>query len=193
LSPVGDDPAAVGRRADEQIPITRILQLIDERDAASFRSLERELGDIATPAELAGTLKTALTEGLVTAHLSAAEDGELRYRLTPRGLQVLASSLAKADTVSLQTVLTVLADFDNLGGGSLGLVAWELYQAEEALAPAWARAIRERLLAPAGTDEVHGEDMWRLSERGWRTHDAAGKSSPQDSGDLPPFDNLSEP
>jgi DNA-binding HxlR family transcriptional regulator len=193
LSPVGDDPAAVGRRADEQIPITRILQFIGERDAASFRSLERELGDIATPAELAGTLKTALTEGLVTAHLSAAEDGELRYRLTPRGLQVLASSLTTADTVSLQTVLAVLADFDNLGGGSLGLVAWELYQAEEALAPAWARAIRERLLEPAGTDEVHGEDMWRLSERGWRTHDAAGKTSPQDSSDLPPFDNLSEP
>ncbi len=67
---------------------------------------------------------------------------------------------------SLQSVLDVLRDFDDLGGGSLALVAWELGVEEGALAAAWSTAIEEALLKPAGRDMISGEEMWRLTERG---------------------------
>src|SRR5450755_524 len=47
--------------------------------------------------------------------------------------------------VSLQQVLEVVAEFDDSGGASLGLVAWELCIDEELVAPAWQRAITERV------------------------------------------------
>jgi len=66
----------------------------------------------------------------------------------------------------LESVLDVLQEFDDLGGGSLGLVAWELGVEEGVLAPAWSTAIEEALLEPAGTDMIYGEAMWRITERG---------------------------
>ncbi len=67
---------------------------------------------------------------------------------------------------SLESVLNVFQDFDDLGGGSLGLVAWELGVEEGVLAPAWSTAIEQALLEPAGIDMIYGEAMWRITKRG---------------------------
>lgn len=77
-----------------------------------------------------------------------------------------AGNASAAKLRSLQSVLDVLQDFDDLGGGSLELVAWELGVEEGALAPAWSTAIDEALLKPAGRDMIYGEEMWRITERG---------------------------
>ena len=63
--------------------------------------------------------------------------------------------------VSLQQVLKAVAEFDDCGGASLGLVAWELCVDEELVAPAWQQAIRHELIRPAGRDSQ--EQLWRLT------------------------------
>jgi hypothetical protein len=73
--------------------------------------------------------------------------------------------------VSLQSVLDVLADFDEFGGASLELIAWELDVDESAVSAAWSQAIDDCLLEPFGTDHVLAEKMWRLSDRGRRARE----------------------
>ncbi len=67
--------------------------------------------------------------------------------------------------LSLGQVLEVAAEFDEYGGASLGLVAWELSVREEQAVPAWKQAINQRLMIPAGRDSQ--EQLWRLSPAGW--------------------------
>lgn len=67
--------------------------------------------------------------------------------------------------VSLQQVLEVVAEFDDCGGASLGLVAWELCLDEELVAQAWQQALSYGLIRPAGRDWK--EQLWRLSAGGW--------------------------
>ena len=66
--------------------------------------------------------------------------------------------------VSLQLVLEVLAEFDDSGGASLGLVAWELGVDEELVASAWRQAIDHGLIRAAGRDSQ--EQLWRLTSAG---------------------------
>ena len=47
----------------------------------------------------------------------------------------------KMSQISVQRVLEVVGDFDQTGGASLGLVAWELAVDEELLVEGWAREI----------------------------------------------------
>ena len=70
------------------------------------------------------------------------------------------------DEVSEARLLGLLAEFDPLGGASLGLVAWELFATEHQLRVAWQRAIDQGWLAPAGYDQVYGERLWRLTASG---------------------------
>lgn len=67
-----------------------------------------------------------------------------------------------AKSPSLNEVLEVVAEF---GLASLGLVAWEMWSTDEALAPLWIQAIMDLLLEPAGLDDT-GETMYRLSRAG---------------------------
>jgi hypothetical protein len=67
--------------------------------------------------------------------------------------------------VSLQLVLEVVAEFDDSGGASLGLVAWELSDDEELVASAWQQAIDHGLIRAAGRDSH--EQLWRLTSAGW--------------------------
>jgi hypothetical protein len=66
--------------------------------------------------------------------------------------------------VSLQQVLEIVAEFDDSGGASLGLVAWELCVDEELVAPAWQQATSHGLMSPACRDCY--ERLWRLTAAG---------------------------
>lgn len=66
---------------------------------------------------------------------------------------------------SLQAVLQGLGEFDESGGASVGLVAWELCVDERLVAGAWKQARATGLIAPAGYD-LH-EQLWRLTPAGW--------------------------
>ena len=77
--------------------------------------------------------------------------------------------------ISLQQVLEVIAEFDDFGGASLGLVAWELCVDEELVARAWQQAINHELIRPAGRDSQ--EQLWRLT--------SAGRQAPEASAAAP--------
>jgi hypothetical protein len=51
-------------------------------------------------------------------------------------------------------------------GASVALVAWELCEDPDAVAPAWNLGVEYGLLEWAETDRVWSEEMLRLSERG---------------------------
>lgn len=74
-------------------------------------------------------------------------------------------------TVSLKDVLEVLREFERLepGGVSLGLIAWELYQPDAAIAELIELARERRLIELAGADSRSGEALWRLTASGRTT------------------------
>ena len=67
--------------------------------------------------------------------------------------------------ISLQAVLEVVSEFDECGGASVGLVAWELCVDERLVAGTWEQARATGLIAPAGYDQH--EQLWRLTPAGW--------------------------
>jgi hypothetical protein len=70
--------------------------------------------------------------------------------------------------ISVQAVLEVAAEFDESGGASVGLVAWELCIDERLVLSAWERARAAGLIAQAGHDQH--EQLWRLTPAGWAVH-----------------------
>ena len=76
---------------------------------------------------------------------------------------------------SLQAVLQALGEFDESGGASVGLVAWELCVDERLIAGAWAQARATGLIAPAGYD-LH-EQLWRLTPAGWAAQHSGRESA----------------
>jgi len=70
--------------------------------------------------------------------------------------------------ISVQAVLQVVGEFDESGGASVGLVAWELCIDERLVLGAWERARVAELIAPAGADQH--EQLWRLTPAGWAAH-----------------------
>ena len=70
--------------------------------------------------------------------------------------------------ISVQAVLEVVGEFDESGGASVGLVAWELCIDERLGLGAWERARVAGLIAPAGHDQH--EQLWRLTPAGWAAH-----------------------
>jgi hypothetical protein len=69
------------------------------------------------------------------------------------------------DEISVDQLMVVMRDFDEFGGASIELVAWELGEPPSRLDAAWSRAVAEGMLEPAGVDSVFGEPIWRLSEK----------------------------
>jgi hypothetical protein len=70
--------------------------------------------------------------------------------------------------ISLQAVLEVVGEFDEAGGASVGLVAWELCIDEGLVLGAWEQARVAGLIVPAGQDQH--EQLWRLTAAGWAAH-----------------------
>ena len=78
------------------------------------------------------------------------------------------------DAISLQGVLEVVGEFDEGGGASIGLVAWELSVDESLVTAAWEQARAKGLIAPAGQDQH--EQLWRLTPAGWAAHQGKRES-----------------
>ena len=85
--------------------------------------------------------------------------------------------MASVRKISEHGLLKVVAEFDELGGASLGLTAWELSVPESEVSDVWAAAIAAGWLEPAGWDDVSGEQMWRLTASGWAAR--AARPRPQ--------------
>ena len=77
----------------------------------------------------------------------------------------------RTKAISARGLLDVMADFDRFGGASIELVAWELYIEESAVSAAWSWAIADGQLERSGTDEVLGEETWRLTTWGRRAYE----------------------
>ena len=69
------------------------------------------------------------------------------------------------DHISVQKVLAVLDDFDQFGGASMELVAWELFVHRQDVINAWTRTITARWVQP-GEHNTDGEQLWRLTLSG---------------------------
>ncbi len=71
-------------------------------------------------------------------------------------------------SVAMHTVLDVFADFDQFGGASIGLVAWELDVDPSNIVASWTQAINDGLLERSGSDTAAGydEELWSLTDRG---------------------------
>jgi hypothetical protein len=91
--------------------------------------------------------------------------------------------------ISVQKVLEVVGDFDQTGGASLGLVAWELSIDEERVIDAWEQAQANGLIKPAGNDPLHCEQIWRLTVGGWA---ALRDGTPRQRLSAPPRHRVSD-
>jgi hypothetical protein len=67
--------------------------------------------------------------------------------------------------ISLERLIAVMRDFDEFGGASLELVAWELGEPPSRIRDTWSKAIADGVLEPAGVDSVFGEPLWQLTEK----------------------------
>ena len=81
------------------------------------------------------------------------------------------------DEIPLRQVLEVVGDFDESGGASLSLIAWELFVEEQLVAGAWKQAVADGLLRPAGRDRVDDEQLWRLTAGGWAARNGHSQRS----------------
>ena len=70
--------------------------------------------------------------------------------------------------ISVSTVLDTVAEFEQSGGTSIELAAWELDRDVGELHRVWGLAIDGGLLEGCGIQHVDGreERMWRLSDHG---------------------------
>jgi hypothetical protein len=67
--------------------------------------------------------------------------------------------------ISVERLLSVMRDFDEFGGASLELVAWELGEPSSRIHPAWSKLVADGVIEPAGVDSTFGEPLWRVSKK----------------------------
>ncbi len=85
--------------------------------------------------------------------------------------------------ISKPDLLAVLGDFDESGGASQDLAAWELSVEPSEIADSW-RAIRAgNLVRYVGEDPMTSEPMYRLTAAGWADlHDPGAHAAPAVAG-----------
>jgi hypothetical protein len=69
--------------------------------------------------------------------------------------------------ISVRYVLEIVGDFDESGGASLGLLAWELAVDEERVLDAPGSGASGRPDQAGWQGSLHGEQMWQLTAVGW--------------------------
>ncbi len=82
----------------------------------------------------------------------------------PPAPPVDAARCKPRDAVSISELLDVVAQFDQSGGSSVELAAWELNADAKVVAKLWSEVAADGLIAQAGMDPGTGEAMWRLSD-----------------------------
>jgi diguanylate cyclase (GGDEF)-like protein len=142
-------------------PIDASIGVAEWRPGSSLEALLGAADEALLAAKASGGA-TAIGAGALT--LPTAPENDL-HRLSARPARPIA---VPSDGASVKDVLDVTALFDESGGASIELAAWELDVALGRVVSAWSRAIKQGFLEPAGTDEASGEEMWRLSEDGRR-------------------------
>lgn len=171
---------------DEQIPVSTILRVISRGGTASLDGVMQELAAHARPGSVARAFQSARARGLIEVDPKDHGSRDPLYRLTEGGHEAVTRPSARnahgsgvasrrqstrKQEISVLTVLDVLADFDQFGGASPELVAWELDKDASLIAPAWSRALADGLLEQGETDHTLGENLYRLSERGRRARE----------------------
>lgn len=108
--------------------------------------------------------------------LAAADHALLAAKAAGGGSVVDASTLPPAPpvgaatgdksrvVVSIGDVLDVLKQFEQAGGSSIELTAWELGADPGLVAKLWSEAAAKGLIASAGFDPGTGEELWRVSD-----------------------------
>jgi hypothetical protein len=164
-------------------PITMVLRVVSELGAATLESIIIWLDPQTAAIDTARAFQTARERAWVEEDARGhAARGNPAYRLTQFGSNELARTVirsvgdiraagANADSdVPIETVLRVLTEFEQSGGASVQLIAWELDVDQSRVIAAWTKAIDDGLIERCGSDTVDGreEEMWILTEAGHR-------------------------
>ncbi len=156
-----------------------VLSAIAELGSATLESVMIWLEPELAPMDGARGFQTARERHwIVEAEPALNGSGDPSYRLSQLGIEELGRDPARplrsidgggADLdIPVLNLVEVVADFEQFGGASLELAAWELGVDQVRLKAAWALAIDNGLIEPCGVQSVDGrnEEMWRLSRRG---------------------------
>jgi hypothetical protein len=168
---------------DDNDPITMVLRVVSELGAATLESiiiwLEPQTSAIVTARAFQTAREQAWVQEDARGHAAGADPA---YRLTRLGSDELARTAIRSvggiraaggnadGDVPIETVLQVLADFEQSGGASVQLIAWELDVDQSQVIAAWTRSIGDGLIERCGRDVVDGseEEMWSLTDAGHR-------------------------
>ncbi|MDQ6775503.1 MAG: GGDEF domain-containing protein [Actinomycetota bacterium] len=146
-------------------PIDASIGVAEWRPGSPLEALLWAADEARLAAKAAGGGMTIGASGLAAAN--ASEDDP--YQDPASGARPIPDGSGVA---SVEDVLDVAAQFDELGGASVELMAWELDVELARVVSAWSRALKQGYLEPAGTDKASGEEMWRLSAEGRRARGA---------------------
>jgi diguanylate cyclase (GGDEF)-like protein len=139
-------------------PIDASIGVAQWRPGSSLEALLGAADEALLAAKAAGG---ATTVGASTLTPSIAPEPD-RHHASRGALRPTADTSQRA---SVSDVLEVAAHFDQFGGASVELTAWELDIELADVVSAWSHAINDGLLEPAGTDPESGEEMWRRSDQ----------------------------
>lgn len=101
--------------------------------------------------------------------VATGESGDRALVAVAFGAVGVVSPAAMRERISMEQLVDVVAEFDDAGGASFGLVAWELAVDEARVRDAWDQAKAQELLKRARRDATNGEQLWRLTPGGWAT------------------------
>ncbi len=167
---------------DEKLLIRMTLRVMSECGSATLESVLDRLEPWTSAMGGARAFQTAKALRWIEAVPGSGERDDPHYRLTRGGRDELAREtglglrIARgavdpepgSNAVSMQNVLDVFADFDQFGGASIELVAWELDVDQRSISGTWTEAINHGLLKRSGSDSTagHKEELWSLTDRG---------------------------
>ncbi|HWF25822.1 MAG TPA: GGDEF domain-containing protein [Solirubrobacteraceae bacterium] len=136
-------------------PIDASIGVAQWRPGSSLEALLGDADEALLTAKAAG--------GGTTIRATTLTPGSDEPSVPERAARDIADA---SDAASVKEVLEVSAHFEESGGASIELTAWELDVELSRVVSAWSHAIKEGLLEPAGTDPASGEEMWCLSDQG---------------------------
>jgi DNA-binding PadR family transcriptional regulator len=156
---------------EEERVLSAILAVIADDGPASLESLIDTLQPSLRPGEVARAFQAARADQLIEAVAGRGDPGDPVYLLTDAGREAAQGSAVPSiqrhvTPISRLSTEAVLRVVDEFGEASLGLVSWELCLSDDQVLATWQLTFAEGLVEEAGYDEVHKEQMARLTELG---------------------------